>query len=197
MRDKPGKVPPLIEAKGTVELRRCAFSTADQAVASAAVSSEGRRLTATGCWFGGFKQSLDIAAFACTRVELEQCMIIRSPGGDHWDSWAIRVRHEPVRSVVNSRKLVLRQCTIRGACLLRADDFHPAAPLEVSIVGNTVQAGVLLAWKSDLESVRGCLIWSGRENLLYRPVEGLRERFASTAQRPPPGGRPIPTSGPI
>ena len=160
-----GKVPALIEVKGILELKRCAFSTTDQAVASRAVSTEGPRLAASGCWFNGFKQCLDVAAFAGTEVVLDECMMIRTPGSDPWDSWAIRFRHEPASAIINSRSLLLRRCTITGACLLRADDFHPEAPLRVTVVETSVQAGALLAWKSDLERVEGCLDWSGRENL--------------------------------
>jgi eukaryotic-like serine/threonine-protein kinase len=159
------KPSPLIEARGMLELERCAFWTTDRDAASGAVLSEGPRLNLTGCWFGGFRQCLDIAAFAGAEVVVDQCMMIQDPVGDPWNSWAVRIRHEPALAAVNSRRLVLRRCTIRGACLLRADDFQPATPLQVAIEGTVVQAGVLLAWRSESGPVQGCLDWSGRDNL--------------------------------
>jgi len=126
-------------------------------------------LSVRGCWFGGFKQCLEVAAFAGTEVFLDQCMMIRSQGSDPWDSWAIRVRHEPANAVRNFRKLILRRCTVREACLLRAEDFNPAAPLVVRIEGTAVQAGALLAWKSEAKPSRACLGWSGQDNLYDLP----------------------------
>jgi hypothetical protein len=61
--------------------------------------------------------------------------------------------------------LTVRRCTIRDACLLRADDFHPTAPLGVTIDATAVQAGVLMAWKSESGPIPGCLKWSGQDNL--------------------------------
>ena len=159
------KAPPLFEVSGTLELRRCAFWTTDQAVATRAISSEGPRLWAMGCWFQGFNPCLDVGAFAGTEVVLEQCMVIRSPGSDPSNHWAIHVRHEPSHSANKPRKLALRRCTVWDACLLRADDFTPAAPLTVAIEGTAVQAGTLLAWNSASELARSSLDWSGRNNL--------------------------------
>ena len=159
------KAPPLIESCGTLLLERCSFWTTDQAVESGAVSSEGTRLAATGCWFGGFRQCLDVGAFAGTEVTLEQCMVIRSPGSDPAGGWAIRVRHEPSNVGDRRRKLTLRRCTVSDSCLLRADDFTPSAPLSVSIEATAVQAGAMLTWKSESGLTRESLRWSGRDNV--------------------------------
>ena len=78
--------------------------------------------------------------------------------------------------VVNSRKLTLRRCTIRDACLLRADDFHPAAPLGVTIEETAVQAGASARLEVGIGANPGCLGWSGQDNLydLSRTSRAIR-----------------------
>ena len=162
----PGrKAPPLIESGGTLMLERCAFWTTDQGATSRAVSSEGARLIATGCWFGGFRQCLEVAAFSGTEATLEQCMVIGSPGRDPASGWAIRVRNETSNAGDRRRKLTLRRCTISDSCLLRADDFNPSVPLDVSIEATAVQVGAMLTWKSESVPTGESLGWSGRHNL--------------------------------
>ncbi len=159
------KIPPLIESGGALFLERCAFWTTDQAAKSVAVSSEGPRLAATGCWFGGFRQGLDVAAFSGTEVSLEQCMVIGNAGRDPSSGWAIRVRYEASNATEHRRGLTLRRCTISDACLLRADDFNPSVPLDVSIQKTAVQAGAMLSWNSESDPNAQSLKWSGQDNL--------------------------------
>ena len=143
-------IPPLIASDGILSLSRCAVWTTDHDLASRAVASEGTRLTATGCWFGGFRQCLDIGIFAGTEVFLDQCMLIRDPDGDPAGGWAIRVRHETTHGSDQPRTVAIRRCTVSDACLLRADDFSPSAPLSVAVESSAVQSGALLTWKSEV-----------------------------------------------
>ena len=158
-------VPPLIASDGALFLSRCALWTTDPSPISRAVGSEGTRFLATGCWFGGFRQCLDIGIFAGTEVLLEQCMLIRNPDADPAGGWVIRVRHETTHGSDRPRAVALRRCTVSDACLLRADDFSPSSPLSVSIEGSAVQAGALLTWKTESALARENLRWSGRDNL--------------------------------
>jgi hypothetical protein len=159
------KPPPVIEASGSLELRRCSFQTTSSASATQAVSAEGLRLHVSECLFQGFEQCLNVGAFAGVEVVLENCMLIHNPRSSPLRGWAVRVRHEPSPATGDPRRLILRRCTVWDACLLRAEDFTPDLPLTVSIEQTAVRAVVLLGWKSDTELAERRLHWSGRNNL--------------------------------
>ena len=162
-----GELPALIQAGGDVTLERCAFMVAGEVKGTGAVSTEGGKLTATGCWFEGFDRAMDVAAYAGSEATIRQCMIVRTgpeaaPGG-----WAVRVRYAESTPKPIERQLRMDRCTVFGHGLMELVDFSAGSKYKVHITDTAVRANALLSWTPappDLPLSREVLDWSGRGN---------------------------------
>ncbi|WP_406694482.1 serine/threonine-protein kinase [Singulisphaera sp. Ch08] len=165
-----GEAPPIIEAAGKVTLDRSAFKATGQGIGTRAVNAQGMSLTATGCWFEGFDQALDIAAFNGSSVTVRQCVMIRAKAGEPPSGWALRVRSKPggSRNDKLGRRLVLDRCTVLGKGLFNLVGFSPQMPCLVEVNGCAVLAESVLAWEPQppgLPPSDEALHWAGRDNL--------------------------------
>ncbi|SIO56161.1 serine/threonine protein kinase [Singulisphaera sp. GP187] len=167
-----GEAPPIIQAAGKVTLDRSAFKATGQAVGTRAVKAEGMGLTATGCWFDGFDQALDVAAFNGSLITVRQCIMVnaKAKAGEPPSGWALRVRAKPGGNANEKlgRRLVLDHCTILGKGLFDLVGFSSQLPYKVEVKGSAVLADAVLAWEpqpTGLPPSNEALQWQGQDNL--------------------------------
>ncbi len=176
----PARPATLIDAKGKLELQRCAFSTSSQDRRLRIVSAEGLETRITGCWFEGFDSPIALHAFPGSRTRLEQCMLIRHGAASTVSAWPITITSRPLASKNQNHTLVLDHCTIVGSGLLRAEGFDEKTPLTVKVFDTVASVKSLLMWS---ENYPEGLNWDGRgnvydlstpENWVVVPAEGTK-----------------------
>lgn len=175
----PGGVPPpLIQAAGAVNLKRCALRVGDRSKVKGfrGVVTDGGALTVEDCWFEGFDTAVEVHSFAGTSATLRQTMVVPSaaPGTAPPTSasadrhgWGLEVRFAPGGQSAQTRKVVLDHCTFSGAGLLDLAGFSPKAPLQVEARGCAVQTEALVAWRPAQPEIplnAQTLQWSGEGN---------------------------------
>ena len=195
---EPGPAPaPVIQAGSSVSLDRCTFKLTNPTAGSRALSVEGGRLTASGCWFADFDRALDVACFGGSSATLRQCLLVRTKGGDKAPGgWAVRLQNMPGGTAGVARRLELERCTSFGQGFLEVSGFSPTAPLSVKLTGCAVVADTLLSWQPsapadpkarEARPTREALPWAGRDDQFDVRGTGGWVRFVAA-----PGAAPVP-----
>jgi len=165
-------VPPVIESANRVVLDRCVFKATGKTEQARGFSIVGPSLSATGTWFDGFAQGLDIGAFSGSTVALKQCLFsLRPSAEDQQGGWALRVLNKPgggSKTAKPTRRLSLDHCTVVGQGFMELIAFSSTLPYHVEVTGCAVHAGSLLAWapKDGTSPPKApALEWKGKENV--------------------------------
>ncbi len=153
----------LFEATGDLVLERTRFTAPGPVHDMKVAIADGLRTTISGCVFQGIDAPLRFEVFTGAKVQLEQCLFLRSPGQDDTKGWAIVLSDRLARSDTKAHRLVVDRCTVVGSGLMALEDFTPDHRVEIEVRGTVVQGPALLAWTGASAFPSG-LRWLGSGN---------------------------------
>jgi serine/threonine-protein kinase len=175
----------ILTSGGAVQLRHCAFETAEERMSagSRAIIVEGGNLTVENCWFKGFDAALEVHMTGGSATAIRQTMLIpavaetltlapsssRPTAMPTESGWGVRVELMGGGRAGAQRRLLLDRCTVAGTGLLELAGFSATSPLQVEAKECAVQTMTLIGWELNANGSRfqpQALRWEGDGNQL-------------------------------